>query len=97
MDAADDYAEDRKRHRYNPYIGLFGSEGPDMTDGNRRAIELSLTEILSDTERAFLLFPEPPCAEVREIVSNILYLGMPRTAQRVLFPSHATKKETDHE
>ena len=94
VDAADDYAEDIRKHRFNPYTGLFGSE---MTDGNRRAVELSLTEILCDAERAFLLFPEPPCAEVREIVSNILYLGMPRTAQRVLFPSHVTKKETEHE
>ena len=68
-----------------------------MTDGNRRAVDLSLTEILSDTERAFLLFPEPPCAEVREIVSNILYLGMPRTAERVLFHPKKKKKETDHE
>lgn len=94
IDAADDFAEDIRRHRFNPYTRLFGAE---MTDGNRRAVDLSLTEILSDTERAFLLFPEPPCAEVREIVSNILYLGMPRTAERVLFHPHATKKETDHE
>ena len=94
VDAADDYAEDIRRKRFNPYTGLLGTE---MTDENRRAIALSLTEILCDVERAFLLFPEPPCAEVREITSNVLYLGMPRTAERVLFPSHSTKKETDHE
>lgn len=93
VDAADDYREDLRRHRFNPFAELLGSE---MTDGNRRAIALSLTEILCDVERAFLLFPEPPCAEVREIVSNILYIGMPRTAQRVLFPT-SCKKETDHE
>lgn len=93
VDAADDYAEDIRKHRFNPYTGLFGAE---LTEENRHAIALSLTEILCDTERAFLLFDQPPCPELREIVSNILYLGMPRTAERVLFPSRH-KKENDHE
>ena len=94
VDAADDFAADIKKHRYNPYRGLFGST---LTEENRRAIALSLTEILADSERAFLLFDQAPCPELREIVSNILYLGMPRTAKRVLFPSNATEKETIHE
>lgn len=93
-DAADDYAEDLRRKRYNPYVGLFGSE---MTDADRQAIRLSLTEHLADAEQAFLLFPPPPCPELRELVANVFYLGMPRTVERILFPSQATKKEINHE
>lgn len=90
VDAADDFDEDIRKGRYNPYRGLFGST---LTDENRRAIDLSLTELLADTERAFLLFDSPPCPEHRELLCNLLYLGMPRTAHRVLFPT----KETNHE
>ena len=80
IDAADDFADDIKKRRYNPYRGLFGNT---LTDENRQAIRLSLTEILQDAELAFNLFDPPPCPEIREIVSNILYLGMPQTAVRV--------------
>lgn len=93
-DAADDYAEDLRRGRYNPYAGLFGAE---MTDADRRAIQLSLTEHLADAEQALQLFPQPPCPELRELASNVLYLGMPRTVEQILFPSQATKKEINHE
>lgn len=94
VDAADDFDGDQKKHRFNPLRGLFGQT---LDDGARRAIELSLTEHLAATERAFLLFGTPPCPEQREILSNILYLGMPRTAHRVLFSSQSDKKETVHE
>lgn len=92
-DAADDYEKDREKHRYNPYFSLFGAH---MTDENRKEIRDSLTAILCDAERAYLLMDRPPCPELQEILANILYLGMPRTAERVLFPSqHQNDKTAD--
>lgn len=89
VDAADDYEKDLKKHRYNPYLALFGDR---MTGENREEIRNSLTAILCDAECAYLLMDRPACPELQEILSNILYLGMPRTAERVLFP---TKHEND--
>lgn len=89
VDAADDFDGDIRKHRFNPYRGVFGNS---LTAENRQAIRLSLTEILQDTELAYDLFDSPACPELREIVSNILYLGMPRTADRILFPQHDNQK-----
>ncbi len=87
-DACDDYKEDLKRHRFNPFRDLYGDE---LTKENREAIELSMTEILCSVEPVYLLFDLPPTPELKEIVSNILYLGLPKTEKQVLFP---TEKET---
>lgn len=92
VDAADDFDEDIKRGRYNPYRALFGDT---LTDENRRAIALSLTELLMDADRAFQLFGTPSCAEHREILSNVLYLGMPRAAKRALLPK-TERKHSPH-
>lgn len=81
VDAADDLAEDVKRHRFNPYRGLFGEA---LSEEEKEIIRTSLTVLLADAERAFLLIDEYPAPELREILANILYLGLPTTVRRVL-------------
>ncbi len=80
VDAADDFEEDRKRGRFNPYLQLFG-ETP--TEADWENLRLALTALLCDAERGFLLMDEYPTPELREIIANILYLGMPSTAKRL--------------
>ncbi len=92
VDAADDLEGDRKHHRFNPYLALLG-EAPTQKD--REMIETALTAILCETERAYLLFDEPPCAELREILSNIFYLGLPEQAKKILFPADCKCKKKD--
>jgi len=80
VDAADDFEEDRKRGRFNPYLQLFG-ETP--TEADWENLRLALTALLCDAERGFLLMDNYPAPELREIIANILYLGMPETAKKM--------------
>lgn len=80
VDAADDFKEDRKRGRFNPYFGVF-SEQPSTEDAE--SIRLALTAHLCDAEQAITLIDTYPHPEVREIILNILYLGLPQTAKTV--------------
>lgn len=80
VDAADDFDEDRKRGRFNPYLQLFG-ENP--TEADWENLRLALTALLCDAERGFLLMEDHSISELREILANILYLGMPATAKKM--------------
>ena len=80
VDAADDFDEDAKRHRPNPYSKRF-FEG--VTDADRETVRLALTAHLCDVERAFVLIDSYPAPELREILANILYLGLPDVGARV--------------
>ena len=90
IDAVDDYRDDLKSGSFNPFVRLFGA---DMTEENAKSIAISLKRYLADAENAFLLIDTFPAPEVREILCNILYLGLPKVADRVL--EKAWKGETD--
>ena len=90
IDAADDYRDDLASGSFNPFVRLFGDK---MTEENAQSIALSLKRYLTDAENAFLLIDNFPAPEVREILSNILYLGLPKVADRVL--QKAWKGEID--
>ena len=90
-DAADDLADDRRRGRFNPYAPIF-NDPPAPADAE--TLRTALKAILCETERAFLLMGEPPCPELKEILANILYLGLPMAADRVLKESFLPKEET---
>ena len=90
IDAADDYRDDLKSGSFNPFIRLFGNE---MTEDNAKSIAISLKRYLADAEGAFLLIDNFPTPEMREILCNILYLGLPKVADRVL--QKAWKGEID--
>ena len=90
IDAADDYRDDLASGSFNPFVRLFGDE---MTEENAESIAVSLKRYLSDAENAFLLIDSFPAPEVREILCNILYLGLPKTADRIL--EQAWKGEID--
>ena len=80
-DAADDLAEDRREHRFNPLLSLFG-ETPSDTDWED--LRMAMTGKLAEAEQAFLLIDRYPSPEYREIIANILYLGLPDTIERIL-------------
>ena len=80
-DAADDLADDRRKKRFNPYTNVFATP---PTKDDAQTLQVALKAILCETERAFLLMGEPPCPELKEIIANILYLGLPMAADRVL-------------
>lgn len=80
-DAADDFLKDQKEKSFNPYLRLFG-DFPTEEDWN--AVRLGQKKLLTDAERAFLLIDTFPEEEIREILCNILYLGLPNTTERIL-------------
>ena len=82
MDAADDLAEDVKKHRYNPLIMLYGEE---LSESDRAWLENALIAKLMEAEAAFDLMDmsESPMGE--GIIKNVLYLGLPRVAKDILY------------
>lgn len=81
IDAADDYAEDCKKDRFNPYRRIFASE---ITEEQWSSLQNSLKLILTEAERAHQLMDAHPQDEINEIISNTLYLGLPAAAERVI-------------
>lgn len=81
IDAADDLADDQKRDRFNPFLAMFGEDG--FTDGVRHSVSDAMIAILMDGERAIDLM-DFKTAEFSEIIKNILYLGMPAEAKKIL-------------
>ncbi len=93
LDAADDFAEDVRAHRYNPFACLYGD--PTMTElplVKREEIRTALLSELVELERAFDLLDTTECPDLGGILSNILYMGMPREAERVLFGDGAVTR-----
>jgi hypothetical protein len=85
VDAADDYAEDVKQHRYNPLACLYGTAAADeLTPTQRDGLRTALLCELSELEKAFDLLDTPEDPDLGGILSNILYMGMPREAERIL-------------
>ena len=80
-DAADDFQKDKKEHAFNPYLALFGNE-PTKEDWEN--VKLAMKQLLSDAERAFLLIDPHTDVELNELMCNILYIGLPNTADRIL-------------
>ena len=90
IDAADDYRADLASGSFNPFVRLFGDA---MTQENAESIAISLKRYLTDAENAFLLIDSFPAPEIREILCNVLYLGLPKSADRIL--QKAWKGEID--
>ena len=86
LDAADDYAEDVKYLRYNPLACLYADPTmTELTPRKREELKIALLAELAELECAFDLLDTADRPDLRGILSNILYEGMPRQIERVLF------------
>ena len=93
LDALDDLADDVKKGRYNPFALIYGSS---LSTEDREGIKDALTLTLCDLEKAFDLLDADDDPTRKEILHNILYLGMPHALERVL-KGEATQKEELYE
>ena len=75
-DAAEDYEEDRRLGRYNPYVISHGGE--PLTDENRETIRCALLLECRALEAAINLVPFGNKVTVENIVRNIIYEGLPK-------------------
>ncbi len=87
-DAAEDYAEDVKKGRYNPYALIYGNGG--LTKENRASIKNALLMECRDLEAAINLIPFGNKITVENIVRNIIYLGL---VKRIEFLDKEEKEE----
>jgi hypothetical protein len=90
IDAIDDYDEDLKHSRYNPLVGICGKDG--ISGEECDTLKNALTNELVEAEKAFDLIDYPD-RDIREIISNIIYLGMPKTAKEII--NKTKRKEAD--
>ena len=75
-DAADDYKEDLREGKYNPYVLLY--EGRELTRENRASIKTALLLECKMMENALNLFPFGNRKTIQNILENIIYSGLVR-------------------
>lgn len=80
-DAIDDCEEDLERGRFNPFICLYDGRLP--TPEQRASVSETLRLELAAAELAFDLLDYGDKRDARGIIENIIYLGLPRTADRL--------------
>ncbi|MBR5453242.1 MAG: hypothetical protein IKV54_04105 [Clostridia bacterium] len=81
-DAADDYDEDKKSGSYNPIIAVYGSDG--ISDSIRKNLYEVLLLECRDIYASASLLDYSRCPAVESIIKNIIKLGMPAAACRIL-------------
>ena len=88
-DAAEDYDEDRRLGKYNPYVLAYG--GAELTDENKRMIKTALILECKRIEGAVNLMPFGSRATLEHIIKNIIYLGL---TDRIKFLDPEEKNKT---
>ena len=73
-DAAEDYEEDRREGKYNPYVKLYG--GKPLTKENKSSIKCALLLECKRMESALNLLPFGNLRTIENILKNIIYLGL---------------------
>lgn len=90
LDALDDLEKDAKRGRFNPFLLRYGGAVPEEDKGGLRD---ALVMGLCDLESAIDLIPSREDPTSRDILNNILYLGMPRQMDDVLCGRRRKKED----
>jgi len=70
-----------EKGRFNPFVCLYGGRAP--TEQERANVADTLRLELSRAELAFDLLEYGEKHDIRGIIENIIYVGMPRTADKL--------------
>ena len=93
IDAFDDLEEDFKSGSYNPILMQYKFDGKDILQFKKtieKDIEFILLYCLSEASKAFELLG---CKENKEILENILYMGMLRKTEKIMCKRSCGKDE----
>ena len=93
-DALDDLESDKKKGRYNPILLLYGGETP--TDESLDWISVALKNHLYEATDALDLM-EFESESVKNILVNILVLGMPAKIESIISGKDKSKHKSDQE
>ncbi len=91
-DAAEDYEDDRRSGKYNPYVIAYGGE--PLTRENRESIKCALILECKKIEGAINLLPFGERRIIENIIKNIIYLGL---VKRIEFLDKDGEKENKKE
>ncbi|MGM9682005.1 MAG: DUF5685 family protein [Eubacteriales bacterium] len=92
-DALDDMKEDSESGNYNPFLLIYGNSLPDV-----RAlgdISCALKNELADAEKAFDLIDFGDDPSLKNLIYNILYLGMPGRVEKIISELTCTCSEQE--
>lgn len=93
LDAFDDIEKDIKKGNYNPLIYQYRYENQDireLQDQMRASVEFNLTYSLNEISKAFELLS---VERNKNILDNIIYLGMLRKTENILGIGSCSKSE----
>lgn len=96
LDAAEDYADDIRHGRYNPFRCLLPAAPLSLPEENRESIRLALRAEAGGISDALDLL-DIPDRNAEGVIRNIVNEGMPRTAGSILFPETAPKSKQKRE
>ena len=92
-DAAEDYDEDLRCGKYNPYVKMYG--GKSLTDENRASIKCALILECKKIEGAVNLLPFGERRVIENIIKNIIYLGLIKRIEFLDKRGDENKKEIE--
>ena len=85
-DSLDDVKEDKKLQRFNPFLKIYDGNIPTKEQSND--IQLALKNELIELEKAFDLIDFGTDHTVKNILSNIIYIGMPKRIEGIVKNLH---------
>ena len=92
-DAAEDYPEDAREGKYNPFVIAYGKDG--LTDENKATVRCGLLLECKRLEAAVNLLPFGSRATVENIINNIIYLGLVKRIEFLDTGAENNKPETE--
>ena len=81
LDAADDFEKDQKSGSFNPLVNAYGKALPEAA---RESLSVAVRMDLSDADAALALIDFSHCRDVENVIKNILSMGIPDEAERIL-------------
>lgn len=93
IDAIDDYEKDREKERYNPFLCLYGDR--ELDPEIKKDIESALATTLGDAQNALDLVSLDGRSDLDGLLKNILLLGMPAKAHKIIYGEDCESFETE--
>ncbi len=93
IDAVDDYEKDKEKGRYNPFLCLYGDR--ELDSEIKKDIEAALKTTLGDAINALDLISFEGRADLEGLLKNILLLGMPARAHKIIYGEDCESCETE--
>ena len=92
IDAYDDLVDDIKKKKYNPFIYEFNYKNEDpvqFKNSLKEVVKFTLTHCLEESSKAFELIN---IKKNKELIKNIIYLGMYDKTLKILDGGHKDEK-----